>query len=60
MSAYFDMAAGVGMTPALVPDGNMPGAGYNYFVFRVASVVFPDKGAACKRDCQHGSYDGHY
>jgi hypothetical protein len=66
MVASFIVATSVGAMAAVVsygnvPDGNVPGwCGYDYFVGRVASVEFPDKGAAGKRDCHYGNYDGSY
>ena len=52
MLASFKVAAGVGTMPAFISDNRqMPGARYDYFVVRAATAVFPDKGAAGKRDC---------
>jgi hypothetical protein len=66
MVASFIVASGMGAMAAGMPDrymydGHMPGwSGNDYFVGSVAAVVFPDKGAAGKRDCHYGSYDGNY
>ena len=52
MLTSFNVAAGIGTMAARVPYGNVPGRrSYDYFAGRVAAVVFPDKGAAGKRDC---------
>lgn len=52
MVASFKVATGIGSMPAVMSYRNMPGwCGYDDFVGRVAAVVFPDKGAAGKRDC---------
>ena len=52
MLASFKVAADVGTMPAFISDNRqMPGARYDYFVVRAATAVFPDKGAAGKRDC---------
>jgi hypothetical protein len=48
MVASFNVAAGIGMMPAFMSDGRMHRFRYDYFVVRVAAVVFLDKGAAGK------------
>jgi len=60
MVTSFKLAAGIGTMPAFMPDGQTPRACYDNFVARVPTVVFPDKGAAGKGDCQYGNYDGNY
>jgi hypothetical protein len=61
MVASFIVAAGIGAMAAVVSYGNVPGwCSYDYFVGSVASVEFPDKGAAGKRNCHYGNYDGSY
>ncbi len=44
-------AAGIGTRRVSRANGQMPWLGYNNFVTRVPTVVFPDKGAAGKGDC---------
>ena len=66
MLTSFNVAAGIGtmagfMSDRHMPDGNVPGRrSYDYFACRVAAVVLSDKGAAGKRDCHYGNYDGNY
>jgi hypothetical protein len=42
------------------PNGQMPRAGYDYFVASVPAVVLLDKGTAGNEHCQYCNYDGDY
>ena len=46
MSTFFKAGAGIVTMPTFMPDRRMHGSGYDYFVVRVAAVVFLDKGTA--------------